>query len=220
MSKPSRDQGSSRRPERVARSASTAPGELECPPCAICGHRGHSDRVPHHLTHGLVTWLCRAHRSEAFLARRSGLEFTERLAAVWAASGVLTKRRQEALEAHLRAVRKGAADHQKPGSYSWPLLRREAERRFAAGEPPTQVITDLRQSYRDGPAMVPSVRTMRRWFTQARWLEAAPNNRRAPSLHAIPPRRSASHWQPFVDLILTGVAYPTQIRPLHVPRGP
>jgi hypothetical protein len=164
--------------------------------------------------------LCNAHRSEAFLARRSGLEFTERLAAVWAASGVLTKRRREALEAHVRAIRQGVVNQQKPGSYSWPLLRREAERRFAAGEPPAQVITELRQSYRDGPAMVPSVRTMRRWFTQARWLETAPYSRRVPSPHAVPRRRSASHWQPFVDLILTGVAYPTQLRPLHVPRGP
>ena len=218
MSKPSRDQGSSRRLGDVPRSASSTRGEQDCPPCALCGYRGHSDRVLHHLTHGLVVWLCQAHRSEAFLTRRSGLEFTERLGAVWAASGVLTKRRRETLEAHVRAIRQGVTNQQKPGSYSWPLLRREAERRFAAGEPPAEVITELRQSYRDSPAMVPSVRTMRRWFTQARWLETAPDNRRVPSAHAVPRRRSASHWQPFVDLILTGVAYPTQLRPLHVPR--
>ena len=192
----------------------------DCPPCAICGHRGRADRAPYYLTHGLVVWLCHAHRTEPFLTRRSGREFTERLSAVWAASGVLTVRRKEALEAHLRAVQQPKASRQKPGSYSWPLLRREAERRFAAGDPPGHVITELRQTYRDGPAMVPSVRTMRRWFTQARWLETAPSKRRASSRHATSPRGPASPRQPFVDLILTGVAYPTAPRPRHIPRGP
>jgi hypothetical protein len=50
------------------------------------------------------------------------------------------------------------------------MLRREAERRFAAGESPRTVIDDLRRTYGQGPAVVPSLRTMRRWFTQARWL--------------------------------------------------
>lgn len=194
--------------------------EPDCPPCAICGHRGHEDRAPHYLTHGLVVWLCHAHRGEAFLKQRSGHEFTDRLSAAWAACGVLTARKQQALEAHIRTIRQVAVNRQKPGSYSWPLLRREAELRFAAGDPPAQVITELRQNYRDGPAMVPSMRTMRRWFTQARWLEAAPNNRRTHSRPAAPPRRSASPWQPFVNLILTGVAYPTPAHPSHIPRGP
>jgi hypothetical protein len=204
----------------VARSASPARDAQDCPPCAICGHRGRSDRVPHYLMHGLVVWLCRAHRSEAFLTRRSGCEFTERLAAVWAASGVLTVRRRHALEAHLRAVQLATIGSRKPGSYSWPQLRREAERRFAAGDPPAQVIAELRQNHRDGPAMVPSVRTMRRWFTQARWLETAPSNRRTHPRYGAPPKHAASSRHPFVDLILTGVAYPTQLSPRHIPRGP
>lgn len=68
--------------------------------------------------------------------RRAGREFTDRVAAVWTASGVLTVRRKQALEAHLRRVRMVGAERDRPGSYSWPVLRREAERRFAAGEPP------------------------------------------------------------------------------------
>ncbi len=215
-----RERGASRPLEGAPYSDSPVPQERNFPPCALCGHRGDADRVRHHLTHGLVVWLCHAHRSEAFLTRRSGHEFTERLSAVWAASGVLTVRRREALTAHLRAVHQATFSAPKPGSYSWPQLRREAERRFAAGDPPAQVIAELRQNHRDGPAMVPSVRTMRRWFTQARWLETAPTKQRMQSRHTVPPRRSASPWQPFVDLIITGVAYPTPPRPRHLPRGP
>ena len=69
-----------------------------CPPCAICGRGGREQRKQLHLTHGISVWLCDAHRGEAFLKRRSGREFAERLSAVWAASGVLTIRRQDALE--------------------------------------------------------------------------------------------------------------------------
>ena len=220
MSRSSRRTGSSGRPKGVALAPEPAPGEQECPPCAICGHRGRSDRVAHYLTRGLVVWLCHAHRTTAFLARCSGREFTERLSAVWAASGVLTVRRQEALEAHLHAVQQATIGSQKPGSYSWPQLRREAERRFAAGEPPALVITELRQNHRDGPAMVPSIRTMRRWFTQARWLETTSNNHRSNSRVPGPDGRSSSLWKPFVDLRSTGVAYPTQSHPRPVPRSP
>ena len=100
------------------------------------------------------------------------------------------------------------------------MLRREAERRFAAGEPPAQVISELRQTYRDGPAMVPSLRTMRRWFTQARWLATPSGKRRR---HSRPPAttvKSHAHWRPLIDLILTGVAYPVTAYPRHSPRGP
>jgi hypothetical protein len=189
-----------------------------CPPCAICGHCGRGDRVLHHLTHGLSVWLCEAHRGDGFLCRRSGREFVERLAAVWAASGVLTVRKRQALAAHLRRIEAAGMERDRPGSYSWPVLRREAERRFAAGEPPAEVISELRLTYRDGPAMVPSVRTMRRWFTQARWLASPPLNRRHE--HRAPRQRSKSHWQALLDLALTGVAYPSAPTPNYLRRGP
>lgn len=94
-----------------------------------------------------------------------------------------------------------------PGSYSWPLLRREAERRFATGEAPESVIADLRESYRDGPAMVPSVRTMRRWFTDARWL--------VERLVARHPAGNVSRWgsggdtdwRPLVNVMIYGTPY-------------
>lgn len=149
--------------------------------------------------------------------RRSGHAFADRIAATWDAAGVLTVRRTAALHAHVRSVQQAAVSGDKPGSYSWPQLRREAERRFAAGEPPAQVIIELRENYADGPAMVPSVRTMRRWFTQARWLETPPS---AGAGRKAPLRVPRSEWRPFVNLILTGYGYPVSGRPDTTPRGP
>ena len=219
MSRGSRDQGSSARRARAGTGDGALPAGGFCPPCAICGYFGRGDRVLHHLTHGLAVWLCDAHRSDGFLCRRSGREFVERLAAVWVASGVLTVRKREALAAHLRRIEAAGMQRNRPGSYSWPVLRREAERRFAAGEAPAEVISELRLAYREGPAMVPSVRTMRRWFTQARWLASPAHNRRHHERPA-PRRRSKSQWQPFLDYLLTGVAYPAQPNPNYRQGGP
>lgn len=189
------------------------------PPCAICGRAGRGQRTLRHLTHGVSIWLCEAHRSDAFLRRRSGDEFVERLAAVWTASGVLTDRRRQALDAHLRRIQAISVERARPGSYSWPVLRREAERRFAAGDKPADVIAELRTTYRDGPAMVPSIRTMRRWFTQARWLSgSATKHNGAPRTTASPRRKGRAH--PLVDLILSGVAFPMPPPGPRFSRGP
>ncbi len=171
------------------------------PPCAICGHSGRGPRAQRHLTHGISVWLCGIHGSDAFMQRRCGIEFAERIAGVWAASGISTARRIAALSAHVRRVRNGGAQRAQPGSYSWPKLRQEAERRFATGEAPRTVIAELRRSYRDGPAMVPSVRTMRRWFTEARWLDSQPAGR---SRRARTHRRS-SILRPGVGLMPHGM---------------
>ena len=127
-----------------------------------------------------------ARERRAFAQRDGGVEFVERLARVWAAAGALSARRMAALRAHVQRVRHASVQRGRPGSYSWPLLRQEAERRFAAGQPPGTVITELRKSYADGPAMVPSIRTMRRWFTQARWLAPARQTR---------PRSDRPQWR-------------------------
>lgn len=139
------------------------------PPCVICGHSGRGPRTQLQLTHGIAIWLCATHSTEDFLRRRGGTEFAQRLLAVWAAAGSATSRKVAALKAHVQQIRNATLDRALPGSYSWPKLREEAERRFAAGEDPALVIDDLRTHYADGPAMVPSVRTMRRWFTDGRW---------------------------------------------------
>jgi hypothetical protein len=93
---------------------------------------------------------------------------------VWAASNCLTRRQNAALLAHLARVRNPEPVEGRPGSYSWPALRREAETRFRAGEPPGRVITELRTREARGSAVAPSARTMRRWFTEGRWLSQRP----------------------------------------------
>lgn len=177
-------------------------------PCTICGHHGRGAATPHYLTHGLQVWLCLTHGATEFLQRRSGLEFVERLATVWAACGCLTRRKVAALRAHVERMRAANDGRKRPGSYSWPVLRDEAERRFAAGEPPDQVIADLRTRHANDTAIAPSVRTIRRWFSQRRWLALQP--RRDPAGAPRSPR--ADHNKPpphpLVRLVLTGVAYP------------
>lgn len=152
------------------------------PPCAICARAGREPRRLVHLTYGVSVWLCRQHASEEFLRDDVGTVFAERLAAMWIATGSLTARRAAALRAHMRQIQSAGAARDQPGSYSWPALRSEAEQRFAAGHDPRRVIQELRDRHEHCPAMAPSARTMRRWYTQARWL--AP-----PAPHPTKPRR-------------------------------
>jgi hypothetical protein len=50
-----------------------------------------------------------------------------------------------------------------PGSDTWAVLRREAERRFAAGEPSRPAIDELQELAAGSGANPPSRRTMMRW---------------------------------------------------------
>lgn len=136
--------------------------------CAICG--GRRRVAGFHLTHGVVVQLCRDHRGLRYLARRGGRDFTAHLERAWRAHGVATATRLRALVAHRRRYGRRPPAVERPGSYSWPGLRREAERRFAAAEAPGDVIDDLRRRHADDVAAAPSVQTMRRWFREARWL--------------------------------------------------
>jgi hypothetical protein len=140
------------------------------PPCVICGPRGRGPSRPRFLTHGVYAWLCAVHGSDDFAQRAGGSEFVRCLQRSWTAAGAFGARRRAALATHLHRLRQAIVDRQKPGSHTWPRLRREAERRFAAGEPPRLVIAELRGAHQGEPALVPSVRTMRRWFAQGRWL--------------------------------------------------
>jgi hypothetical protein len=148
------------------------------PPCAICAGKGMGERRPLTLTHGLTVWLCAAHREESFLRRRRGRDLVATLLRVWGAAGCLDRPQHAALDAHLRRLA-APPPGRRPGSYAWPGLRREAERRFAAGEPPGPVIADLRARHGGEAARVPAARTMRRWFAEGRWL--APRPARVPT---------------------------------------
>jgi hypothetical protein len=141
------------------------------PPCLICAGPGEGPRAQLYLTHGVSVWLCAAHRSPGFLRRRAGRDFFASLHALWQAAGCLGARRTRALQDHLRRVHQAASEARpRPGSYAWPHLRREAERRFAAGQAPRAVIGEIRARHNDGPAPGPSLRTLRRWFNEGRWL--------------------------------------------------
>lgn len=141
------------------------------PMCAICGGAGDGPRAEHRLTHGVSVWLCEAHRGDAFQQRRGGRDFVASLAAVWRAAGVSNRRHAAAMTAHLRRVR-GDRRRDRPGSYAWPHLRREAERRFASGEQPAEVERDLARHCAARAIRCPSRRTLRRWFHEGRWLHA------------------------------------------------
>ena len=160
------------------------------------------------MTHGLRIWLCLTHGATEFLRRRGGHEFVQRLATIWGACGTLTSRKVAALRSHVERIRTANDGRDHPGSYSWPWLREQAEIRFAKGEPPDQVIDDLRAAHSGGRAVVPSVRTMRRWFQQGRWYALQPRRRRAnePLAPRLDDHKPPPH--PLLRLILTGVAYP------------
>jgi hypothetical protein len=142
------------------------------PYCVICGHGGRGMARPFHMTHGIAVWLCSTHGDPRFLRRERGRVFAERLHAAWVSAGRATKKHLNALEAHIRRMAPESPTRGLPGSYSWPDLRELAEARFAAGDDPEIVIRELRERYANhAPARVPSVRTLRRWHTQARWLD-------------------------------------------------
>lgn len=144
------------------------------PACVICGDETSRGRRKHHLTHGVAIWLCGTHADEAYLHRQGGLLFAERLAGIWLAAGAITARRRAALRTFVARIAHGGRDRDRPGSYSWPRLREEAERRFARGDDPNAVIAELRSRHDGDTAVAPSIRTMRRWFTDARWFRRPP----------------------------------------------
>ena len=147
------------------------------PVCGICADRtrGRTRRLD--LGYGVVVWLCDRHADPAFVTGRSGRDLVVTLHRLWHAHGCLTSARSKALDAHLRALRGGgraaATAHRRPGSYAWPDLRREAERRFAAGVALTAVAAELRHRLVGGPARPPSLATVARWRSERRWLAAA-----------------------------------------------
>ncbi|MGE0027428.1 MAG: hypothetical protein AB7U07_10030, partial [Thermoleophilia bacterium] len=71
--------------------------------------------------------------------------------------------------ARLLRQARGPAPRPRPGSYSWPELRREAEGMWASGTPLRAVIDRLRARAGRGEARPPSTTTMYRWFGEARW---------------------------------------------------
>ena len=145
---------------------------VKSPICAICLDRTRGKTLERQLTHGVRIWLCEGHHSIAFMRANGGRDFVVTLLRTWRANGCLTRARSRALDAHLMCIRATAraTTRKRPGSYSWPHLRREAEASFARGERVLATIARLRERHALDRATVPSVRTMRRWFSQGRWI--------------------------------------------------
>jgi hypothetical protein len=139
--------------------------------CAICVERSRGKTVKVDLGRGVQVWLCQGHASDEFRRQRSGRDFVLTLHRLWSAHGCLTKPRSKALDDHLAAMHsEPPPPRHRPGSYAWANLRAEAERRFFQGEDPNRVIDELRARHGADYARVPTVRTMRRWYHERRWL--------------------------------------------------
>jgi hypothetical protein len=147
---------------------------LKRPVCAICLDRTRGTTLERQLTHGVKVWLCQGHHSVEFMRRNAGRDFVVSLMRIFQSHGGMTRAQSRALDAHLAATRglgrRAAAPRRKPGSYSWPCLRREAELAFARGDGILTTIGRLRARHALDHARVPSIRTMRRWFSDCRWL--------------------------------------------------
>ena len=145
---------------------------VKSPICAICLDRTRGKTLERQLTHGVRIWLCKGHHSVEFMRSNAGRDFVVSLMRIWRSQGCLTRARTRALDAHLSAIRATGARsaRSRPGSYAWPRLRREAEDAFARGHDVFETIERLRRHHQRDHATVPSIRTMRRWFSQCRWL--------------------------------------------------
>jgi hypothetical protein len=150
---------------------------VKSPLCAICIDRTEGKTLERELTYGVRIWLCAGHHSVAFMRHNAGRDFVVTLERIWQSQGCLTRARAKALSAHLRSIHAAfgtRARRARPGSYAWPGLRREAEAAFALGERALTVITRLRERHAGGHATPPSIRSMRRWFAQGRWMRYPP----------------------------------------------
>ncbi len=145
---------------------------VKMPLCAICIDRTRGRTFERQLGYGVRIWLCEAHHSVEFMRSYAGRDFAVTLLRIWRSQGCLTRARSKALDSHLATVNAIGRTPQRarPGSYAWPRLRVEAEAAFAGGERVLAAITRLRERHALDHAKVPSVRTMRRWFSQGRWM--------------------------------------------------
>jgi hypothetical protein len=141
------------------------------PVCAICVDRTRGRTQEVRLGYRVTVWLCPAHADHAFQTKRGGRDFVRTLMGVWQANGCMTSARHHALDAHLATLR-AKPPRPRPGSYSWPELRRHLEARYAQGAPPLRQLP-LTHCERC-TAHTPSRRTLQRWHAQRRWLNRPP----------------------------------------------
>ncbi len=146
---------------------------LKQPVCAICVDRtrGRTRKVT--MTNRVSVHLCEAHADRSFQIRRGGRDFVRTLMGVWRANDCLTLARSRALAAHLANLQ-GHPGRPRPGSYTWPELRRDLEARYAGGATPAELHPCVRARLDPFPARPPSRRTLQRWHAERRWLARVP----------------------------------------------
>jgi hypothetical protein len=146
------------------------------PVCAICVDRTRGRTQLVSLGYGTHVWLCAGHASDGFQRQRSGRDFVLTLHQLWHAHGCLTVKRSRALDAHLERMRARPPARPLPGSYAWPHLRQEAERRYAQGAPAPAVAREIAGAgcCARCRARPPTLRTFQRWHADRRWLEQLP----------------------------------------------
>jgi hypothetical protein len=143
--------------------------------CAICVDRTRGKTQPVRLRYGVVVQLCAGHADPAFLRARGGRDFVLTLQRLWTAHNCMTEPRCRALVAHLELMRDHAPPkRRRPGSYTWPIQRRQAEQAFANGASPRRVHERLKAAVHSLPINPPSSRTIHRWHAQHRWLSRTP----------------------------------------------
>ena len=152
-------------------------------PCAFCATSTRRAARLVYLGDGVSIYLCPEHASEPFRLQRNGRDFLLCLDKTWRAAGCSNRRRdrvlerveQERKETLARRARGEDDIRHLPGSYRCPEIRRAVEQAIDSGVVSIRkldelVRTLLKAELRRGRVKAPSLRTLRRWRQQKRWM--------------------------------------------------
>lgn len=150
-------------------------------PCLICGIRTSGSTRDTYLAHGVSVRLCDEHASPEFARSRSGRDCSLSLHHALSAAGRLTRDHERAIDSYIARHHRPAppeTGRARPGSYAWPEIRQRLEARLAAGTLSIAQMLELVRGWlkvelRRGLVRLPSLRTLRRWRLEQRWLDAA-----------------------------------------------
>lgn len=149
-------------------------------PCLICGIRTRGNTRQVHLGQGVFVRLCDEHADPAFARSRSGRDCSLSLHHALQAAGKLTRRAERAIDAYVARHQQPArrpTGRARPGSYAWPEIRARLEAVLARGALTTARMAEIVRGWlgvelRRGLVRMPSLRTLRRWRHEQRWLDA------------------------------------------------
>jgi hypothetical protein len=155
---------------------------VACFPCSVAG-----EVVP--LSRGVTIVLCANHRDVRFIQSRGGRDFLAALSTIFDSVGLTSARYHGAVTDLVNQIRARATPtpRRRPGSYAWPRLRAAAERVWEAGGAFHDGEMVILRGYLDQPpgtAQPPSPQTIRRWWSQRRWISRRPGEEPPP-----PPRQ-------------------------------